>query len=110
MSITGNNDIKSPELQASIIEPTLLCCLCSVSFNFLLLTIQKIFQISYYDLKNYLFYLIEYGVVSYNGQKQVYKIEKGGLDLLNIMKKEKTQRKVSIKDIIITFEYASLRQ
>ena len=54
--------------------------------------------------------MIEYGVVSYNGQKQVYKIEKGGLDLLNIMKKEKTQRKVSIKDITITFEYASLRQ
>jgi len=48
-----------------------------------------------------LFCIIGYGVVSYNGQKQAYKIEKGGLDLLNILKKEKIQRKVSIKDIII---------
>ena len=73
MSITGNNDIKSPELQASIIEPILLCCLYNVSFNFLLQTIQKTFQISYYDLKNYLFYMIEYGVVPYNGQNKYIK-------------------------------------
>ena len=100
--------MKKKMMKAFIIEPILLCCLYSVSFNFLLLKTQKIFQISYYDLKNYLFYLIEYGVISYNGQIQAYKIEKDGLDLLNIIKKETTQRKVNIKDITITFEYASL--
>lgn len=110
MSIISDNNTKSPELQASILEPILLCCLYSVSFNSILLTIQKILQVSFYDLKNYLFYMVEYGVVSYDGQRQAYRIEKGGLDLLNLLKKERNQRKVSIKDITITFEYAPSRK
>jgi hypothetical protein len=104
MSTISHNDTKSPELQAFIIEPVLSCCLCSVSFNFLLKAIQKRFQISCHDLKIYLFYMIEYDVLSYNGQKQSYEIEEGGLNLLSMIKKEKTQGKVNIKDITIRFE------
>jgi hypothetical protein len=49
--------------------------------------------------------MIEYGVISYNGQKQEFKIERGGIDLLNIIKKEKTIEKSNINDITITFEH-----
>ena len=48
--------------------------------------------------------MIEYDVLSYNGQKQVYEIEEGGLNLLSMIKKESAQGKVTIKDITITFE------
>ena len=105
MSTINDNFTKSPELKASIIEPILLGCLNNSSFNFLLLTIQKIFRISCFELKNYLLYMIEYGVISYNGQRQEFKIERGGIDLLNIIKKEKTIEKSDINDIIITFEH-----
>ena len=108
MSTINNNYTRSPELQAFIIEPLLLCCLSGVSFNFLLLSIQKILRISYNDLKNYLFYMIEYGVLSYDGQNQKYKIEKGGMDLLNIIKEERTHGKTKVNDISITFEYGFL--
>lgn len=105
MSIINDNFTKSPELKASIIEPVLLCCLNNSSFNFLLITIQKIFRISCFELKNYLLYMIEYGVLSYNGQKQEFKIERGGIDLLDIIKKEKIIGKSNINDMTITFEH-----
>ena len=54
-------------------------------------------------IKNYLFYLIDFEAISYNGQKKIFKISDGGLDLLEMIDKEKKQKK-DIKDIIITFE------
>ncbi|MGN6622819.1 MAG: hypothetical protein ACTHKK_01585 [Candidatus Nitrosocosmicus sp.] len=104
MSILNDNDKKSPELKASIVEPILSFCSSAITFNFLLVAIQKIFQLSPYDLKIYLFYMIEYGVVFYNGRKQEFKIDKGGIDLLHLLKNEKIQKKDIINDITITFE------
>ena len=54
-------------------------------------------------IKNYLFYLIDFEAISYNGQKKIFKISDGGLDLLEMIDKEKKQKK-DTKDIIITFE------
>ncbi len=71
MYIISNNAIKSPELQASIIEPILLSCVDDgVSFHILLLIMQRMSRIYYFELKRYLFYLIDYGVISYDGIKQ----------------------------------------
>lgn len=38
-----------------------------------------------------LFYLIDYDLISYNGQKQVYKIEQGGLELLSGIMENKSK-------------------
>ena len=105
MYIISNNDTKSPQLQASIIEPILLSCIDGISFNVLLLIMQKILQIYSFKLKRYLFYLIDYGVISYDGLNQAYKIENGGLGLLNMIKQEKIQEKADINEITITFKY-----
>ncbi len=105
MNIINNKDIKSPELKASIVEPILLRCANKVSFDILALAIQQNFQISFMDLKIYLFYLIDYEVISYNGQEQMFTIEDGGLDLLDMINMEKIQEKVDIGDIRIIMEY-----
>jgi hypothetical protein len=105
MSIINNKGIKSPELKASIVEPILLRCGSKVSFDILALAIQQNFQISFIDLKIYLFYLIDYEVISYNGQEQMFTIEGGGLDLLDLINMEKIQEKVDIGDIRIILEY-----
>jgi hypothetical protein len=104
MSITHNKDTRSPELQADIIEPILLSCVNKISFYVLALAIQRIMPISFWELKRYLFYLIDYGLISYNGRKQIFTIEDGGCGLLSMIDKEKRQRKNNIKDIMITFE------
>ena len=44
-------------------------------------------------IKNYLFYLIDFEAISYNGQKKIIKISDGGLDLLEMIDKEKKQKK-----------------
>ena len=55
-------------------------------------------------LKRYLFYLISYGLVSYNGQRQVYKTEDGGLDLLYEIHQEKQNTLATSEDLTITIE------
>lgn len=52
--------------------------------------------------------MIEYGVLSYDGQNEKYKIEKGGMDLLDIIKEERTHRNTKVNDISIIFEYGFL--
>ncbi|MDQ6722684.1 MAG: hypothetical protein M3Z01_00235 [Thermoproteota archaeon] len=105
MSIIHNGDIKSPELQASIVRPILSYCVKRVSFNFLASAIQKIMPLSFSNLKRYLFYLIEYELISYDAQEQKFTIEDGGLGLLDMIDSEKSEEKMDINDITITFEF-----
>jgi len=108
MSIIYNENIEPSEMPADIIEPILLRCIEKVSFNVLLLTIQQQQikpQISSSDLKKYLFYLIGYNIISYNGQKQMFTIKDEGVGLLHMIEKEKKIENTDIKDIFITFEY-----
>jgi hypothetical protein len=88
-------------------ESLLESCLKKSSFNDILYSVQKIMLISFRDLKRYLFYLVEYGLVSYNGQKRVFTIEDGGFNLLDMINEEKTQHRTDINDITITLEYSN---
>jgi hypothetical protein len=63
-------------------------------------------SISFRDLKRYLFYMIECGLVSYDGQNRVFTIEDRGFDLFDMINEEKTQHKTDINDITITLEYS----
>ena len=97
MNVIHNNDSKSPVLQAVIIEPILISCINKVSFYVLALAIQKMMPISIIEIKKYLFYLVDYGLVSYNGLQQVFTIEDGGFGLLDMIDREKRQEKVNLK-------------
>lgn len=43
-------------------------------------------------LKKYLFYLIEYDLILYNGQKQVYLIKDRGLEVLSAIMEDKSRQ------------------
>lgn len=62
-----------------IVEYNLLLCAEQVTFDDLM---QLMIFSSPTILKRYLFYLIDYDHVSYNGQKQVYLIKDKDLELL----------------------------
>ncbi len=87
-----------------IVEPILLSCINGVSIYELSLEIQTILPMPLRVLKKYLFYLINYEPVSYDGQKQVYITEKEGFDLLYMISKEKKMTMVNNEDIVITIE------
>ena len=63
----------------NIVEYILLLCAGEFTFDDLM---QLMTFSSPTVLKRYLFYLIDYDLVSYNGQKQVYLIRDKGLELL----------------------------
>jgi predicted transcriptional regulator len=96
--------IKSPELKAIIVEQILVVCVSRTRFYKLFDTIRRITSFSRYTLKKYLFHLIEYGILSYQGENQVYVITRTGLDLLSIINVEKRITQLDIKDIAIGLE------
>jgi hypothetical protein len=105
MSFINSNKIaKSPELQAVIVESILTSCIDGVSVKGLFYAFQRTLTSPYDILKKYLFYLIDYELISYNGQVQMYTTEEGGHDLLNWINREKTIMKGDIKDVVITIE------
>ena len=61
-------------------ESILLLCAEETTFDDLM---QLMISSSPMILKKYLFYLIDYDLISYNGQKQVYLIKDKGLGLLS---------------------------
>ncbi len=71
-----------------IVEYILLLCTGEVTFDDLM---QQMISSSPKILKKYLFYLIDYDLISYSGKKQIYLIKDKGLELLSrIMMKNKT--------------------
>jgi hypothetical protein len=67
---------------------------------------QKTLPITDKILKKYLFYLISYDLLSYNGNSKSYLTEDGGFDLLHMINKEKKMAFVNSNDIVITLEEA----
>ena len=95
---------KSPELKANIVEQILVVCVNGTRFNELFDIVRRISSFSRYTLKKYLFQLIEYGIISYQGENQVYVITRTGLELLSIVNREKRTTQLDFKDIVICLE------
>jgi hypothetical protein len=105
--ISSNNNIKkikSPKLQSVIVEPILICCMNGASIYELSIGMQRITPLPYNVLKKYLFFLINYEILSYNGQTKVYLTKGRGYDLLDTINKEKKISIVNNKDIVIAIE------
>ncbi len=96
--------IKSPKLQGVIVEPILIYCINGISICELSFKIQRVIPLPYKALKKYLFYLINYELLSYDGQRQIYITEDVGLDLLDKIGEEKRITMINSEDIVITLE------
>ena len=69
------------------------------------LKLKKMSSCYYKIFKKYLVYLADYELISYNRQRQVYHIEENGIDLLDLIDKEKKRAMiVDSKDVTITIE------
>jgi predicted transcriptional regulator len=104
MSISHNKGIKTPELKASIVEPMLTICIEGLSILEISWKIQTMMVLPFIIIKRYLFYLIDYEVMRYDGQKQIFTTTDEGHNLLDMIDKEKKQENNDINDITITFE------
>ena len=110
MNINNNNFIKkSPKLKTAIVQNILeLLYIKDLTISELLFELQNrlhyLTSSSSKALKKYLVYLIDYEIISYDGQRRVYTIDYNGLDLLNWIAKEKKSSLGNAEDITITIE------
>lgn len=77
----NGRQLEEPPLVAAIVEPILEACVSEASILELTCALQKLLPTSSGTLKKYLFYLIEYDMVAYRGQKGAYVITYNGLSL-----------------------------
>jgi len=80
-----------------------MLCIDGSSFYEIASSLGESLLISSNMIKRYLFFLINYDLVSYNGQKRVFTIEIGGIKILSLIDNEKKE-KTRIEDIVITIE------
>ena len=73
-------------LYSDILEHILIWCIDKISIYELSSKIQTKFTLSYALLKKYLFYLIDFQYVSYDGQRHVYITEKRRMEMLFVIK------------------------
>ena len=57
--------------------------------------------LSYYNLKKYLFYLLTFDLISYNGKKKIYRITKNGKKLLLMVNDSMGGKNSGMEDIVI---------
>ena len=98
-SIDNKNHIKFYKLKGAIVEEILLYCIEYTSILEISFEVQKILPLPFSYIKVYLFYLIDYGFISYNGQKQKLLTEKKGFELLYEINKKKKIEMVNSEDI-----------
>ena len=91
-------------MQAVIIQPILLMCLRGSSIHRIDLTIQRLLPISSELIKKYLFYLIEYGLISYDGSSQSYFSSDDGINLLLKIERKKVTEKLTTSDLLLYLE------
>jgi len=102
MSATNDkNYLKLHKLKGIIVEYILLYCINYSSILEISFEIQRISPIPCSSVKRYLFYLIDYEFISYNGQKKMFLTEKHGFDLLYKINRKKKNAMVNSEDIEI---------
>ena len=91
-------------MQAVIFQPILLMCLKGSPLHTIYLNIQRILPISDELIKKYLFYLIEYGLISYNGNNHTFFSSDSGLNLLLKIERKKLIEKITTSEILLYLE------
>jgi hypothetical protein len=91
-------------MQAVIFQPILLICLKGSSVKKINLNIQRLLPISDELIKKYLFYLIEYGLISYDGSRRLYFSTDDGINLLFKIERKKLKEKLTTSDILLYLE------
>lgn len=91
-------------MQAIIFQPILLICLRGSSIQNINLNLQRLLPISSELIKKYLFYLIEYELISYFGSNRSYIATNNGIKLLFEIEHKKVTEKISTSDILLYLE------
>ena len=87
-------------MDATIVQQVLESCIAETS---IVRMAKKARILPYYNLKKYLFYLITFDLISYNGKKKIYRITKNGKKLLLMVNDSMGGQNSGKEDIVIRY-------
>lgn len=85
-------------MDAAIVQQVLESCITEMN---IVRMAKKARILPYYNLKKYLFYLITFDLISYNGKKKIYRITKNGEKLLLMVNDSMGGKNSGKEDIVI---------
>ena len=91
-------------MQVVIFQPILLMCVRGSSIQRINYNAQRLLPITSELIKKYLFYLIEYGLISYDGSSRIYFSSNDGINLLLKIERKKVTEKLTTSDILLYLE------
>jgi hypothetical protein len=91
-------------MQAVIFQPILLMCLKGATIQSIFWNIQRLLPISDELIKKYLFYLIEYGLINYNGYNHSFYTTNAGVSLLFKIERKKLTDNITTSNILLYLE------
>ena len=89
-----------PEIHvdANIVQQILKTCITGAT---IIKLTKKTRNLPYYTLKMYLFYLVTFGLISYHGEKKIYKLTRDGVIILLMINDSDRNPNSSNEDIVI---------
>ncbi len=92
---------KKITMKAIIIQPILISCFQGITISNLVSTISMVMPIHSDLIKKYLFYMIEYNLLIYNGRKQLFTTSRDGVNLLLQIELMKATEKLDTSQIFL---------
>ena len=103
MEVIGsdNENGKKIIMKAVILQPILVSCFEGVTISHLISTVSSIMPVQNYLVKKYLFYMIEFNLITYSGSLKSFLIAKGGINLLLQIELMKSIERLSTDQIFL---------
>ncbi|HKR74040.1 MAG TPA: hypothetical protein VJR94_08005 [Candidatus Nitrosocosmicus sp.] len=100
----ATSDKKSGEkivMKAVILQPILMSCFEGVTISHLYSTISSIISIDKEAVKKYLFYMIEFNLITYQGKIKSFFIANDGINLLLQIESMKSRESLNTNQIFL---------
>ncbi len=98
---TSNKNAGSTKLEAFIVEPILMACMDDATIEEIGKRIEIQIPSHLSITKEYLFFLVEFGLVFYDGRRRIFSIGNEGWEMIHTLSRKKKSNVVDIKDIVI---------
>lgn len=98
---SDNESGKKIVMKAAILQPILISCFESITISHLCSIVSNIVPINKDVIKKYLFYMIEFNLITYKGKIKSFLIATDGINLLFQIESMKSREKLNASQIFL---------
>ncbi|MGE0388729.1 MAG: hypothetical protein DA329_06890 [Candidatus Nitrosocosmicus sp.] len=101
VATSDNKNGKKIIMKAVILQPILMSCFEGVTISNLCSTISRVISIDKDSIKKYLFYMIEFNLITYQGKIKSFFIANDGIELLLQIESMKSRENLNTNQIFL---------